>query len=83
MAPLEEEVRLLKENLQKVFDEREQFRRQATEASSRGGSLTKDLEDVLSETQGLSTQMGAMCYYLCFIRLGHSGCGSVFCLIIF
>lgn len=44
VAPLEEEVRLLKESLQKVTGERDESRRQATEVSSWAASLAKDLE---------------------------------------
>jgi Fe-S cluster biosynthesis and repair protein YggX len=44
VAPLEEEVRLLKENLRAMASERDKSRHQATEASLRADSLTRDLE---------------------------------------
>jgi hypothetical protein len=47
-----------------VIDERDESRRQATEASSRADSLTRDLEGERSEVQGLKGQMGGMRCYL-------------------
>jgi predicted S18 family serine protease len=44
VAPLEEEVQLLKESLQMMTGERDESLRQASEASSRADSLAKDLE---------------------------------------
>ena len=55
VAPLAEEVYLLKENLHKVSNGREEFWRQATEASSRTGSLAEDLKAERSKAQGPRT----------------------------
>jgi hypothetical protein len=52
---LVEEVYLLKENLQKVSNGREEFWCQATEASSRAESLAEDLKAERSEAQGPRT----------------------------
>lgn len=49
VAPLEEEVWQLKENLRVLADERDESRRQATEASLCADSLARDLEDERSE----------------------------------
>lgn len=60
VAPLAEEVRLIKENLQKVFGEQEEFRCQAVGAYSRAGSLAEDLKAEQSEAHGLRTQVGEL-----------------------
>jgi hypothetical protein len=78
VAPLAEEVRLIKENLQKVFGEQEEFRCQAVGAYSRAGSLAEDLKAEQSKAHGLRTQVGGMCAYLCFICSYHFGCALVF-----
>jgi hypothetical protein len=51
--------------------------RQTAEASSRAGSLAKDLQAEWSEAQGLKTKMGGTCCYLCFIYLAYSSHGLV------
>lgn len=57
VAPLDEEVRQLKENLHAVAGERDESRRQATEASLHADCLARDLEAEQSEGQGLWVQM--------------------------
>jgi chromosome segregation ATPase len=48
-APLAEKVRLLEEDLKRVSGEQEEFRRQTVEASSRAGSLARELKAQQSE----------------------------------
>jgi hypothetical protein len=77
VAPLEEEVRQLREDLLEVIDERDESRHQATKASSRADSLARDLEGERSEVQGLKGQMGGMHCYLRLVYLVFFDPGSV------
>lgn len=61
---LEEELRLLKGNLHVVSDERDESRRQVTEASLHVDSLTRELDVEWSEGQGLRAQMRVKRCYL-------------------
>jgi chromosome segregation ATPase len=58
VALLEEEVRRLKENLWAIIGERDESRRQATEAFLHADSLSRDLGAERSTVQGLRPQMG-------------------------
>lgn len=64
VVPLEEEVRLLKGNLQAVAGERDKSRRQIIEASLHVDSLTRDLEVERSKGQALRARMGGKRCYL-------------------
>lgn len=61
---MEEELRLLKGNLHVVSDERDESRRQVTEASLHVDSLTRELDVEWSEGHGLRAQMRVKCCYL-------------------
>lgn len=60
-TPLTKKVRLLEEDLKRVSGEREEFRRQAAEASSQAGSLAKELKAQESKAQHLKARVGGMC----------------------
>lgn len=91
VAPLEEEVRLLKgklspleevmwqlrEDLLAVTGEQDESWRQATEASSRADSLVKDLEAERSGARSLKAQMGGTHCYLLLVYLVFVGPGLV------
>lgn len=76
VAPLEEEVRQLRVDLLAMTDEQDEYRHQATEASTQAYSLARDLEAEQSDVQGLKGQMGGTrCYLL--VYLVFVGPGSV------
>lgn len=72
VAPLEEELRRLKEDLWAAVYERDESRSQATEASLHANSLARDLEAQRSVVTYLRAHVGSNCDRLILFRVSSS-----------